>query len=149
MTIHARGCRSDEFPISIDRLLVIEQFVISRQLQLHEPATWFACRATLKQGLLANETAWFVPGNSKAQAGGQWIIVRADIMSPMAVTFLHAAGIHGVIASMGQIVCSAGGRQAVKYVKRQIRRNIKLPAQFTHVGNATCSHNGVADLNLL
>ncbi len=135
-------------PSGPDRLLVVEQ-LRCRPGGGAGPGGGWACRprgrGAARRG---RETARLVPGDAEAEAGGERVVLGADVVAPVAVALLGAAGVHGVVAGVGQPELPAGLDDPVEDVGRELGRDVELPAQLADIGDPAGADPGVADLQL-
>lgn len=121
----------------------------SATLELQQPLVRRALLFLRQHRLAANEAAGLVVGADEAQAGFERRVLDADVVAPMAVALLGAAGIHGVEASELQAVRRTGFDNPLEDMQRELGRNVDLPTQLADIGDAVGAHDGVADLQLL
>ncbi len=90
--------------------------------------------ATAQQSLAADKIA-FVELDGKHQAGLDGTVLIADVMPPMPVGLLDAAGIEGVHSRELEAELSAGFHQRVECAAREFGRDIELPSEFADIGD--------------
>ena len=92
------------------------------------------------------------PGLSQAtqkpSPASSGVVLRADVVAPVAVALLGAAGVHGVIAGVDQAEFAPGLDDAVEDVGRELGRDIEFPAQLADIGDPARPDAGIADLEL-
>ena len=116
--------------------------------ELDEAAGRRALLTDAQQRIVAKIAARLVPGDAEAQAGGKRIVLRADVVAPVAVALLGPAGVHGMVAGVGQAELAACLDDPVEDVDRELGGDIELPAQLADIGDAGGTDPRVADLEL-
>ncbi len=101
-----------------------------------------------EQRLAADEATLLVPGDDEAKARLDGCLLIGNVMAPVAVGLLHAAVVHGVHTGGGEAEFAASLPQALEDMGAEFGRDVELPAEFAHIGDAACPNPGIANLDL-
>jgi hypothetical protein len=103
--------------------------------------------AFAQDGVAADEIG-FLRAHGKAEAGLQHVVLVGDVMAEMAEGLFDAAAVERVQAAELQVVVRSRLGQRLEHMRRLVGRDVKLPAQLAHVGDAVRAREAHADLDL-
>ena len=126
---------------------MVEQRLGVFEEELHEPLA-HAFLPLAQQRMASDEGRRLVELDSEAEAGLQRRVRIGDVVAVVAVGLLDPERVHGVHAGMAEPHILPGVDQRVVDARRELGRDVELPAKLAHVGNARRAGVGVAKLDL-
>ena len=125
--------------VPIDRLVVVEHHGRITDLKL-EHSLFEAVLALGLQGRAPNKVRVLIPSHGETEARLQGSILGPDIVTPMAVTLLEATTRHRVKTARAKVERFALAHDFIENMKGELRGNVELPAQLTHIGDPHGPH---------
>src|SRR5208282_3702455 len=101
-----------------------------------------------QQRLISAKPAGLVPRDREAESRFERRILVGDVVTPVAIALLDAAGRHRVISRMLEAERDTGLEKALIDVRDAFARYVEFPAEFADVGDAARAHMRIADLDL-
>ena len=149
MAVHAGRHHANGTSVGKDRLFVYQQLIGVGELELQQSFARYALLLLCEGRFAPDKPPGFVPGAGKCQAGLDRCVLDADVVAPMPVALFSATGVERVKAGQFQAMFGPGLHQAVEHMQREFGRNVELPTQLAHIGDAAGTDHGVTDLDLL
>src|SRR5579863_2289306 len=143
---HPRGDLADEFAVSPDRLIVIEQAIRPLESHRDQPAT-HPSLALPRERLETHEAAGLVPGEGEVQARLERRVFIAQVVSPVPVSLLHTQAVQRMVAGEAQAKRGACAYDEVEHRLRELCGNVQLVAELPHVRDATRPDTRVAQID--
>ena len=101
-----------------------------------------------QQCLLTVEVDNLVERHGEAQAGLQWCLLFGYVQPPRTVGLLDAKRLQGVEACLPEAELPSPLPDRIVHVRREFRRDIKLPAELADVRDPTSPHRRVPNRDL-
>ncbi len=148
VAVAARRDAPDHLAVAQDRLVVEQQRLGLLHDDLDQAARQRLAALGFNRGA-ADEVDVLLPRDCEAETGLERRIARRDVVAPVAIAFLAAQRIERVVT--GQLETQPLPRllDQVEDVLHELGRDIQLPPQLAHIGDAEGVRLAVADLDLL